>query len=413
MSDTLKRPPRAAAAGLAGGVEFAEGAFAALLIAVVCAIAIKMIPLGYGNGDEIGMLKSWQSLTQDGVYAPSRFQGYLVPEIMSGFLAERFGPVGSNTAAFLVAAFAVALFYALVRESSDEKAAIAASLVIVANPYWMLASMSTQDYAYSMAFELVGIWLYRQDLRLLSILAFAFGTGARLTFFPVGLAFCIWTIWRAPGARRVPAIEALVIYLAFCCLFYVPVFIASHMTLRFLDAAQPLHNDLLARTARFLWKSVSFFGLPAFVVLCIAIVPTIVKRRGTLKSLAAGAALCLILFDLVVFFLLPANPAYLFPALFGLAFLLAHLRANRAMVYLVCVTELLAGFWRPDVLKIDYVANEPCKATEPLAAHLTFYVGEGPLLDYVRKLPKSSCVFDERGVDKARFHYDRIYEGQP
>jgi hypothetical protein len=65
----------------------------------------------YGNHDDIyQMLNSWRTLIFEHRYVPSRFQGYLVPELSIG-LASQVGGFYLSNLSFLLSVSSLLIFY--------------------------------------------------------------------------------------------------------------------------------------------------------------------------------------------------------------------------------------------------------------------------------------------------------------
>ena len=69
---------------------------------------------GYGNDDDTyRMLNTWKTLISEGRYVPSRFQGYLIPELTIGLASEIGGFYLANFISIVLSVSSLFIFYAL------------------------------------------------------------------------------------------------------------------------------------------------------------------------------------------------------------------------------------------------------------------------------------------------------------
>jgi hypothetical protein len=193
-------------------------------------------------------------------------------------------------------------------------------------------------------------------------------------------------------------------FVAVQALFYVPVFIASRLTLSFLNVFMPEEWTTFSvyKIGRALYKPIQLLGLPATVVIGASLIASIGLRRYSRPDLekpiwqwgATGAALAGTTF--LVYFAAPIEREYLFPVLFVVAALLAASRLPRTVVFLGAVLMIVDGYVRADILEVTYrPRNTPCDATHAESARLGLSVEPGVLAQYWKVSAEAGACMQE------------------
>lgn len=300
---------------------------------------------GYGNHDDIyRMISTWRTWLSEGRYVPSRFQGYLVPEIAIGLSSQLGDYYLSNLVSTLQAIASLFLFYRLLRRVTSPLTAALAAAAVGANPYWIIAATTSTDYIYPAFFFLLGVWLLINERIRLAGLVFALAVSARLTYGPmVTIAFGFYLPYlqqrRELGKRF---FQGILLFLFASATLYLPVFFASGMTLSFLKYADDTSGGAVGTIARFVYKNVYFWGLPTFIVLGVFLIQerqfywsqirNTPFRQATPERLVFHAVLWCLIYNELLFAKLPHQYQYLIPVLFCVAFLIAQLPNLRKQV---------------------------------------------------------------------------------
>lgn len=386
------------------------------LMGVVCCW-VFIASLGYGAyPDTFKILRTWKVLMEYGMYQPSRFQGYLIPEMVLGFVAANVGYAGSNGVVIVLSVATLSMAAVLLRDFVGWRQALLAVLFIAANPYFATIAAETSDYIFPFFFFASGLLLLRRDLVILAALAFACAVSSRLTFAPMGLCalgFQAWLVW-CDRERRRTAMLAIAVFLMMSALFYLPVFIASNMTLSFLTATQPHENYAAARVARFIYKQILLFGwIGSACVVAVLAHGVWVWRRGRVEGLEQDGIrhllwMCgaVILYTQCIFFGLPARIVYLLPILASLAVILAVLVRRPAVWAVLIGAEFLIWWVQPDIVRISYAeagsADCPVGATIPTGMTLVPHIRTGVIIQEVRDIPRAVCLLKTHHVEEFR-----------
>ncbi len=346
------------------------------MVVVLTFLALGYLALtlnGYGNHDDIyRMIGSWRTVWSEQRYVPSRFQGYLVPEMVIGLTSEIGDFYLSNLVSAGLAIASLYLFYQLLIPFIAPLPAALGSLAIGTNPYWIIAATTSTDYVYPAFFFLLGIWLLRQQRFRLAGLSFALAVSSRLTYGPmvaIALGFYLPTL-RQQRPLLPRFWQGVLIFLGATAALYLPVFIASGYNFSFLAYADDTTGGTLGQIARYLYKNVYFWGLPTFIVLagfflrerrfywqqfCQFPVP-----RSTPAKLAFHAVLALLLYNQLMFAKLPHQYQYLLPILFCVVFLITRFPDYQKQVIclsLIAVLHLVHGFVNIDVLETYQIGS--------------------------------------------------------
>jgi hypothetical protein len=144
---------------------------------------------------------------------------------------------------------------------------------------------------------------------------------------------------------------------------YLPVFFASGMTLSFLGFASETSGGAFGIFARFLYKNVYLWGLPAFLVLAVFFfrernfywnqLCSNPLRYKQLSKLLFHAVFWCWLYNELLFFRLPHQYQYLIPVLFCVVYWIATLpsiKKKATCLSLILILHLVYGFLNLDVL---------------------------------------------------------------
>jgi len=348
---------------------------------------------GYGdNGDNYGMLRAWQEMIARGIYVPSRFQGNLPSELVLGYLAALGGPAAANGFSFVTSIVALSICgYFFLRRSANSLSVVLAVISIALNPFWMNAASTSMDYVQAIAFFLAGCLLLERGFPVVAALLLALAGACRVTYAPLGLAALAFAGYLSPGKdqRRV-VWQSLCVFICVCALFYLPVSIASHLTLGFLQSARPVEQGFAGLIARSLYKSAYLYGLPGSVVVLYGLRRAfggqgeeLRKSPGTALTWSRGfdyACLGVIGFHVALFLYIPVRIEYLLPVVIAVAGLLLRRSVPRVVLVALVAAELSYWFISVDLLRVEHRYRDPCAPVQAVGAVLEPHVVPGVLL---------------------------------
>jgi hypothetical protein len=324
---------------------------------------------GYGNHDDIyRMIGTWRTLVSEHRYAPSRFQGYLIPELSIGLSSQIGDYYLSNAVAALLGLGSLFCFYRLLLPVTAPAIAALAVGAIGSNPFWIIAATTSTDYIYPAFFFLLGLLAMLYGRLRWAGLIFALAVSSRITYAPmVALAFAFYFPYlRSRKERSGRFWQGIALFLVGSAALYLPVFFASGMSLSFLKFASDTKGGTLGDIVRFFYKNVYFWGLPTFIVLLVFFI----QERGffgrqigrnpfrnaTVEKLVFHAVFWWFIYTEIWFLRLPHQYQYLIPILFCVAYFITRISNLRKqiiflslifslhLVYAVCSFDLLETY---------------------------------------------------------------------
>lgn len=381
-----------------GWTQRAWGIGFAVVAALLVPVYLWLAGLGYGTDtDTYAMLRTWQRITDFGLYRPSRGQGYPLAELAIGFLAAHGGSAAANALSVALGLGAVALGADLLRRLGLA-AALPAALFVMANPHWIIAATTSLDYIHGAFFFVLGVWLLARGWLVAAMLALAAAAGSRIVYAPPGFVLLAAAVWLAPAGHRRQRVEVLLAYGVVAVLFYLPALISARFSLDFLHSSGPANNVVLARIGRFVWKSLGLYGHVGAVLLAVALLPRVRRAwreraewTARQRRLAAGA-LGLLAYSTGLFFYLPLEIGYQLPSLLAVAALLALLRVPRPWLAALVASQVALALVRPDFLT---PIADPRDCMAPIittGARFEASLNPGVLITHVRDAARAACA---------------------
>ncbi|MGV0028992.1 ArnT family glycosyltransferase [Phormidesmis priestleyi] len=350
---------------------------------------------GYGNDDDTyRMLSTWNTLISQGQYVPSRFQGYLIPEIAIGLASQIGGFFLANLVSVVLSIATLFIFYQLLCRITTPRVAVLSVLAIGANPFWIIASATSIDYIYAAFFFVLGVFLLVDQKFKWAALIFAAAVSSRITYGPMAaIAYFLYFFYvQREFKTRSLLVQSFILFLIASAAFYLPVFFASGMTLSFLGIGPDASGGFVGIIARFVYKNIYFWGLPAFVLLGAFLFQ---DRTDLARKIAAnpfqntqaeklifyGAFLCVV-YNQIMFFRLPHEYGYLFPVLFSVVYWIATSEKVKRIQYLslLIVLQIVYGLiFNFDVIQ-TYQNDVNPKTVHSDSAKVHFSIKEGVLI---------------------------------
>ena len=349
---------------------------------------------GYGNDDDTyRMLNTWKTLISEGKYVPSRFQGYLIPELTIGLASEIGGFYLANFISVVLSVSSLFIFYVLLLRITTSLIAALSVLAIASNPFWIIASTTSMDYVYGTFFFILGLFILIKEKPRWAGLLFAAAVSSRLTYAPmVAIAFLLYFPYTQEKLKlRSSLIQGFLVFLVASGIFYLPVFFASGMSLSFLAIGPDASGGFVGIIARFIYKNIYFWGLPAFGLLIIFLIQdkSIYQKIATnpfqkvrVEKLLFHGALWCVIYNEIMFFRLPHEYAYLLPLLFSVTYLMVtsdRVKKTRYLSFLIGLQLLYGLIFNLDVLQ-TYQKDPVAKTIHSDSAKIHVSIKEGVLI---------------------------------
>jgi len=297
----------------------------------------------------------WQ---QSGDYVPSRPPGFPVVEALAALTS----PLGMNALKLLTAAAGaacVSLTY-LLAATYSRRGALLAAMLFGCCPALVIASTSTMDYVWALAFTLLALRMSQCGHPIFAGLAFGLAGGCRIT--AIGLLPVAFTLLPARNPSRKGAIVSMSTTAGLVVMSVFLLVRWAHPTI-----VAESQNRVFMPSISLLWQAPTvLLGHTGSVVLLFCLMLAIASLfwigRTSQSRLTAKTVLpALLMIAITLGIYLPAayEPAYLLPALPALFILLAA-RLPRPVTAALCVCLLVMNYrdYGPDGLTYGAVAQD-------------------------------------------------------
>lgn len=314
-------------------------------------VALPQVVLGPGTDLDVGAVIASGRLILHGDYRPSRPPGAPVHEAIVGALERVGGTTLTNVATLIAALAIVAAVVELSRRARLPRPYLVAA-VVVANPWFIVASTSTVDFPFALAFLLWGAIALQRDRSVIAALCFALAVGCRATTILLVMAALVADVTGDdPQPRRALRCGALASVLGLA--LYLPAFVSAGGSLAFAQ------NDFSTASpgvmvGRALAKDLYFVGLAGALVLVLA-VPALWKalRKWRTQWAVRFGVLGVVVIQ-ALFLRFPWKMGHLLPLLVCLALWLGvALRDRPQWLVALVVAQLLYSVVNLQVLEPD------------------------------------------------------------
>ena len=352
---------------------------ALVLLAVV---AVPFLVSGPGNDlDVANVFRSGRSIARHADYVPSRAPGSPVHETIVGALDLVGGPLLTNLASLLAAAFLLLGLDRLLRREGVGPGGRWAVLLVAANPWFVIAATSTADYLFALLFVVYAALALRSGRPVAAGVFAALSMGTRIGSGALLVALFVAELTERRADEPSPdgrpaAVRRVGIAAAVAGVLTVVLFVPAYLAAGGLSFAE---NDFstsspLVQLGRALVKDLTLLGPVATVVLLLA-VPALVAalRRWATSWLVRFATVGLVLSQ-ILFVRFPWKLPHLLPTLVCLAILLAVALEDRARLLVALVVLQLVSC----VIRVDVV--RPDNPNEATGGRPTLGVGWGPVV---------------------------------
>lgn len=360
--------------------------------AIFAAFLLYRLPLGYSHDrDAYLMLGAWQRMLAEGHYVPSRFPGYIVAEFVLGIAASIGGALASNAIVALLSIGSLWATYAIGRELQVEKPRLLPALM-AACPYVAIAASSSMDYMIAYALLSWGMLLCLRGSMLWGIIVLAGAGGARLTNWALAAVFLIWLGRRREGKHWQGQVAALTLVTG---LFYLPVWISTHLGFGWLRAALPDDQGVVGLAARFAYKIVQPFGMVGTLAAGVLVLAQRSRLRTIWHDPVFRLGLLLVGVTLFIFARAPIEISYLIFAIPFLGLMLLRARLSGVVVVLVA-GGLFASILHVDLIAVRHRDTGPCGPVMAEGARFDPGVGAGVLVAEIADAPRWDGCFNLR-----------------
>ena len=317
------------------------------VLVVALLVLVSRLPFltpGYGaDPDAWRLATAARDIAHTGQYHESRAPGHPVQEWVSSWL-WRGGPTAVNGATAVMSAVMVFFFGLVLVELGGGPWAGLAALAFGFTPVVFIHSVDAMDYVWALALSMVALWLTLRRSLWWAGIALGLAVGCRITaaLLFVPLAVLAWS----PADRRTRSLVALGAPAAALGLaLYLPNFLQRGIGfLHFAEGRFPAWTRIAQDLTIEIWGTLgSLVPALAIVVTLIRIAARGEPPRSAIQLTPSMDLACLATIALygLAFLRLPADPAYLLPAIPFVLLLLAGWLSSRAFL-LVCLGLVLS-----------------------------------------------------------------------
>lgn len=300
------------------GVGVSRGAELSWGLALGVAYVLSRVPflhLGYGLDDDAWFVaRAADTLATTGHYVASRLPGYPTVEVLYGGLFRVVGTsdvVGNLAAAAAGLAAAVGVWL-LLEGVLGWRLRLLAAAAVAFHPALFVASVTTLDPVWGVAFLVLAAAAVARDRPLLAGVLLGLAAGCRLTHVLALLPLVIFARGRGLGRPAVVRLTAAVAVVG-GGLYLLP---AREYGIGFLTFVPALHRDYLTGGYKVYHEIV---GLPLAVAVVLVVAAVLASSRSRNRLPAAGrdplvqlGAVAMVVLS-TPFLLLPTDPQYLLP----------------------------------------------------------------------------------------------------
>ncbi len=331
---------------------------------------------GYGDDlDSHGLILSFISVYENGVYSPSRFQGSPIAEIFYGFLGYNFGSFPGSFSSYIFFISSLILFF-----KSLEGAKISNSnlflfiIVCISNPILFLDNTNPSDYPIALFFFALGIFYLKKNKVLFPIILFSLAIGSRVNFILFILFYLIYEIYiNNSTLKKNLAIIIFALLLSF--LFYLPVLIKYEFDPYLIIFSADSGLKFIELLPRFLYKFYLSIGIYSSILILFIIFININKLKDiVIQNLDLSI---LILLNSLVFLLMPTKTSILSLSIILIYILLFKIINKRIYIFLLIFLNLLSYVISYEILEIRYKNLGSCDPIVAIDANFKFRITEG------------------------------------
>jgi len=342
---------------------------------------------GYGSDeDTLALIGAYESMLGGKNLMASRFTPYPVAELGIGFLSYQFGSWAANLLTFSFIFFSAIFFYYGVDIKFKEKNIVLFLILVLSNPVIYFDNLEPIDYSWALAPLCLGLFFLKKKYYEIAIIFFGISIGARIYFF----LFLIPIIFLFSKNYNISIQRKIIIFLGSFFiggLFYLPFWFENGFSIHWLTAATPYGQGFFGVLARYLYKIVMSFSFLTFLLFIIIFFFSY-KKLNKIKY--SNSLIGIIIFNLIIFLLIPAELSYLQPLLFAFYFLV-FINFRKKLIYTIIIFHFFSWIIEVQPLKIYYKSVNKCDNIEAISASFNPTIQKGRLFQYINTRDKIKC----------------------
>lgn len=349
---------------------------------------------GYGSDeDTLALIGAYESMKGGEKLMASRFTPYPVAEIGIGFLSYQFGSIAANLVTFLFIILSCFFFYISLSKKHNFEEILFFLILCLSNPILYFDNIEPIDYSWALIFLSLGLFVLKKKYFELAILFFGISVGTRINF----VLFVFVIIFFLDNFKQLKFFRRIVLFISSFFiggLFYLPIWYQYGFGIEWLTAVTPNNQGLIGLLSRFIYKTL----LSITIISSLYIFLLFLQKKNLNKLFKVEnirLILSIILSNLTLFFLIPAELSYLQPFLVSLYFLIFKLFSKK-IVAIIIILNFSSWIVDINLLDIKYKSDDFCNNVEAISAKINLKLENGRFYKYIDSRDKIKCwVLDD------------------
>lgn len=329
------------------------------IISLLIIVLLSRLPFlfhGFGvDADAWWIVQSGLNLYSKGVYRPSRFPGYPLPEFTAGALwvtkLPFIIPWIFNLITAVLSVIAVYYFILISGRFINKIRYIVylSALVFAFSPLFYINSTGMMDYNWALAFLMGAVYYLLSERLNLSALFLAFAVGCRITSALIIIPFIYLMLMDKRLLRR-DIMKYIIISSAAAFILLLPLILKYGVTFLTYDRPKDAYSimNIVGRLTLRAWGAVGSIGIVAAVISQFVIDKKNFIRKLIVKEKTVNFVLITIIVFFLLFLSLPVDAGYLIPLIPFVVLVLYRFLSPKILLYLSVI--LIAS---PFILYID------------------------------------------------------------
>ena len=342
---------------------------------------------GYGSDeDTLALIGAYESMLGGKNLMASRFTPYPVAELGIGFLSYQFGSWAANLLTFSFIFLSAIFFYFGVDIKFKDKNIVLFLILVLSNPIIYFDNLEPIDYSWALAPLCIGLFFLKKKYYEIAIIFFGISIGARIYFF----LFLIPIIFLFSKNYNISIQRKTIIFLGSFFiggLFYLPFWFENGFSIHWLTAATPYGQGFFGVLARYLYKIMMSFSFVTFILFIFIFFFSYKKLK---KIKYSNSLIGIIILNLIIFLLIPAELSYLQPLLLAFYFLI-FINLRKKLIYIIILFHFFSWIVEIQPLKISYKSENKCDNIEAISASFNPTIQKGRLFQYINTRDKIKC----------------------
>ena len=357
---------------------------------------------GYGSDeDTLPMIGAFESILKGEKIMASRFTPYPVAELGIGFLSYFFGSWAANIITFIFFILSLFFFYFTFSDQTEIKKIVIFLLLCLSNPFLFFDNLEPMDYSWALLALFMGSYFLKKNLFELAIVFFGISIGTRIYF----LVF-VWILIYFFKNSNLTFLRRN--YLFICSffiggLFYLPFWFENNLSLHWLYAVTPSDQGIIGLIGRFFYKTTKALNLFVLLVLIFLFFKKILIKD--FYKIHLRTEYLIIIMNLIIFVLIPAEISYLQPLLVCFYFLVINF--NLKIIYSIIILNFLSWVINIDYLKINYLSDDKCNNVNAISAEFKLSFKNGYFYEFINTRDKIKCW-----IKPGSARYNKIISGK-